>query len=209
MKILNIINQHATQDGGDQWMSTGSGVMHSEMPSLGESKKIHGFQIWLNMPASDKMRPAIYQDANTKALPILDNQQGASLKLLAGEWTFGQQTACSPLMRLSGDGAIADLFLEAGSKAEINLSHFSQVLVMLYKGSIDLPMPIKAGQLAIVDSQVLFQLQASTEGANMLILAGNKINEEIVHRGPFVMNTEAQIEQTIRDYQAGKFGKIS
>tara|TARA_R110001583_G_scaffold10698_8_gene49188 strand:+ start:19066 stop:19908 length:843 start_codon:yes stop_codon:yes gene_type:complete len=202
-------NKETIQDGGVQWMSTGSGVMHSEMPNLGDSKKIHGFQIWLNMPASDKMRPAIYQDANAQALPILENQQGASLKLLAGEWAFGQQTSRSPLMQLSGDGALADLTLQASSKAEINLAHFTQVLVLIYKGAIDSPIPLKSGQLAIVDSQVLLQLQASAEGANMLILAGNKINEKIVHRGPFVMNTEAQMQQTIRDYQSGKFGRIT
>jgi redox-sensitive bicupin YhaK (pirin superfamily) len=202
-------NKETIKAGGVQWMSTGSGVMHSEMPVLGENNKIHGFQIWLNMPASEKMRPAIYQDAKHQALPLLDNGDGASLKLLAGQWSFAGQSAAAPLMRLSGDGAIADLTLQAGSQAEMNLTRFSQVLVLIYKGSIDSPMPIKTGQLAIVDSQALLQLQASTEGANMLILAGNKINEKIVHMGPFVMNTQAEIEQTIRDYQAGKFGRIA
>ncbi|WP_413699726.1 pirin family protein [Psychromonas sp. KJ10-10] len=202
-------NKETIQAGGVQWMSTGSGVMHSEMPVLGENNKIHGFQIWLNMPAKDKMRPAIYQDAKHQELPVLDNKQGALLKLLAGTWSFAEQQAVSPLIQLSGDGAIADLSLQANAQAELDLAHFTQVLVMVYQGSLDLPCPIKAGQLAIVDSQRLFQCQASSEGARMLILTGNKINQKIVHMGPFVMNTQAEIEQTIRDYQSGKFGRIA
>lgn len=201
-------NKETIRDGGVQWMSTGSGVMHSEMPLLGENKQIHGFQIWLNMPATEKMRPAIYQDANDQALPRLKNGQGATLKLLAGEWSFAQQSAHSPLMQLAGDGAIADLTVAAKGKATLNLSHFTQVLVLIYKGSINLPTPVSAGQLVIVDSRERIQLQASDEGASMLILAGNKINEKIVHMGPFVMNTQAQMQQTIRDYQSGKFGSI-
>lgn len=206
-------NKETIRDGGVQWMSTGSGVMHSEMPVLGKNKQIHGFQIWLNIPAADKMRPAIYQDANNQALPVLDNKHGASLKLLAGEWSFADQKATSPLMRLAGDGAIADLTIKAGGQASLNLSHFTQVLILIHKGAISVSNTISsdvtAGQLVIVDSRELVQLQASDQGAGMLILAGNKINEEIVHMGPFVMNTQAQMKQTIRDYQAGKFGKIA
>lgn len=202
-------NKETIKAGGVQWMSTGSGVMHSEMPVLGDNNKIHGFQIWLNMPAKDKMRPAIYQDAKHQDLPVLSNAQGAKLKLLAGEWSFAGQSACSPLMQLSGDGAIADLTLPANAQAEIDLAHFTQVLVLIYQGSLELPCSLKAGQLAIIDSKILLQCQASIEGAKILVLAGNKINEKIVHMGPFVMNTQAEIEQTIRDYQSGKFGRIA
>jgi redox-sensitive bicupin YhaK (pirin superfamily) len=206
-------NKETILAGGVQWMSTGSGVMHSEMPVLGENKQIHGFQIWLNIPAADKMRPAIYQDANNQALPVLDNEHGASLKLLAGEWSFADQKAASPLMQLAGDGAIADLTIKASGQASLNLFHFTQVLILIHKGAISVSNTISsevtAGQLVIVDSRELVQLQASEKGAGMLILAGNKINEEIVHMGPFVMNTQAQMKQTIRDYQAGKFGKIA
>lgn len=206
-------NKATIKEGGVQWMSTGSGVMHSEMPVLGENKNIHGFQIWLNLPAADKMRPAIYQDANHQDLPVLNNDQGASLKLLAGEWSFAQQTASSPLKQLAGDGAIADLTLKANATAEFDLSHFTQVLILIHQGAINvsstLTNKVKAGQLIVIDSAELLQLQADKNGAGLLMLAGNKINEEIVHMGPFVMNTQAQMQQTIRDYQAGEFGKIN
>jgi quercetin 2,3-dioxygenase len=217
-------NKETIEHGGVQWMSTGEGVMHSEMPIPGEDKNIHGFQIWLNMPAADKMRPAIYQDANNQDLPILDNGKGASLKLLSGEWSFEQQSARSPLMQLAGDSAIADLTLEGSVLAELDLSHFNQVLVLIHQGAIhvnngpysglnneigaDMGDVIRAGQLVIVDSREILHLRASNDGAGVLILAGNKINEKIVHMGPFVMNTQAQMEQTIRDYRSGKFGHI-
>ena len=141
-------NKESIRDGGVQWMSTGSGVMHSEMPILGDNKQIHGFQIWLNIPAADKMNPAKYQDASNQELPSLDNKQGALLKLLAGEWSFAQQTASSPLTQLAGDGAIADLSLQAGAKAELNLAHFSQVLMLVFEGGLRLPTPVNCGTIS-------------------------------------------------------------
>ncbi|TEW44761.1 pirin family protein [Psychromonas algicola] len=199
-------NQAQITAGNVQWMSTGYGVIHSEMPITDEEQGMHGFQIWLNMPAKDKLRPARYQDSIS--LPQLNNQTGASLRLLAGEWVLGGCIDASPLADLAGDGALADLTLQSAGHIELNLFHKEQVLVYVHTGSFASP-SLDTGELAIVDSQQLLDITAGENGAGALILTGNKINEKIVHMGPFVMNTEQEIQQAISDYQQGKFGSLS
>jgi len=191
--------------GNVQWMSTGYGVIHSEMPIADAQQGMHGFQIWLNMPAKDKLRPARYQDS--MSLPKLANQTGASLTLLAGEWVLDGCIECSPLTGLAGDAALADIHLQSAGQIALNLDHKEQVLVYVHTGSFASP-SLQTGQLAIVDPQQLLHITATEQGAGALILTGNKINEKIVHRGPFVMNTEQEIQQAISDYQQGKFGSI-
>lgn len=198
-------NKEIISAGNVQWMSTGYGVVHSEMPIADEQGAMHGFQIWLNMPAKDKMRPAQYQDSTT--LPSIHNETGANLKLLAGKWHFNGETVTSPLMGLTAQAAIADLTLQAGGTATLDLSHHEQVLVYVHTGALSSPI-LKTGQLAIVDATEILSLTGGTQGAGALILTGHKIREQIVHMGPFVMNTQSEIRQAIDDYRQGKFGKI-
>ena len=176
------------------------------MPMTDENESMHGFQIWLNMPAKDKLRAARYQDSTS--LPVLTNETGGSLKLLAGEWTFGGTTASSPLTDLAANGALGDLTLESNAKAALDLSDAEQVLIYVHTGSFASPR-LDRGQMAIVDAQKAIAITAGENGAGALILVGNKINEKIVHMGPFVMNTEQEIRQAVKDYQQGKFGQIA
>ena len=199
-------NKAMITPGNVQWMSTGYGVVHSEMPMVDEDESMHGFQIWLNMPAKDKLRPARYQDSTT--LPVITNDTGASLKLLAGHWTFDGKTDSSPLTGLTANAALADLTLEGNAKAELNLTEAEQVLVYVHTGNFASPR-LKAGQMAIVDAKQAISITADENGAGALILGGNRINEKIAHMGPFVMNTEAELHQAITDYQLGRFGKIT
>jgi len=192
--------------GNVQWMSTGYGVIHSEMPIVDENESMHGFQIWLNMPAKDKLRAARYQDSTN--LPELNNETGASLKLLAGQWTLGSETNSSPLTDLTANAALADINLKNRGRAALDLSHYEQVLVYVHTGTFAAPQ-LKTGELAIVDTQHALAITAGDEGAGALILAGNKIKEKIAHMGPFVMNTEEELRQAVREYQQGKFGTIS
>ena len=190
--------------GGDvQWMSTGYGVVHSEMPVADEGG-MHGFQIWVNMPAKDKLRPARYQDSVDSGLPVLENGKGASLKALAGSWELQGEIAQSPLSELSADAAIADITLAEGAHAELNRSAFEQVFVFVHSGEVS---GYGAGHLIKVDpSQPLYL--TSEKGGGALIFSANSLGEPIAHYGPFVMNSEAELRQAIEDYQAGKFGVI-
>jgi redox-sensitive bicupin YhaK (pirin superfamily) len=202
-------NVKAIQAGDVQWMSTGSGVIHSEMPLVDADKKMHGFQIWLNMPAKDKMRPSSYFDSVNVLLPELVNNQGAVLKALAGDWQFSGAKASSPIQGLAGGGAIADLTLRSGGKAQLDLAAYGNVFLYIHSGSLINGDEFGPGTLIIVDSQDDILLQASEQATGVLVLAGQPIKEEIVHMGPFVMNTPEQIQQAIADYHDGKFGEIA
>ena len=195
-------------------MSTGSGVVHSEMPLADATYGLHGFQIWLNMPAKDKMRPAIYKDSTDTSNPEISNSDGAILRALAGDWQFaGEETISAPVQGLAGQGIVADLMLNKNAHANIDLSQHQYAGLYLYQGNLINTEQVETkhyseGQYLIVDSQTLLSLQSGEQGAGALIFAGDPINEEIVHMGPFVMNTQAEIRQAIEDYQAGRFGSI-
>ncbi|RJG49921.1 pirin family protein [Motilimonas pumila] len=191
-----------------QWMSTGFGVMHSEMPLASEDGAMHGFQIWLNMPAKDKLRPAKYQDSSNQSLPYFDNGAGGKLTALAGSWLFAGKTLTSPLNQLTAQAAIADVQLNAHGTANLALQHFEQVVLYIHSGELS-QQNLTQGQAVIVDSQVAIELTGGEEGAGVLVLAGQKINEKIAHMGPFVMNTQAELQQAVADFQAGKFGQLA
>ena len=196
-------NRKVISDGDVQWMSTGYGVVHSEMPVATENG-MHGFQIWINMPAKDKLRPARYQDSTNEPLPEIRTDEGVTLKALAGKWQLGQESVLSPLSDLSAEAAIADLKLPALSSVTIDRSDFGQALVLVYRGVVN---GLEAGTLAIVDPRFPIQLSSSKD-SGVLVFSGNPLQEPISHYGPFVMNTQQQIEQALQDYRAGKFGTL-
>ncbi|WP_445772801.1 pirin family protein [Shewanella sp.] len=209
-------NVKAIRAGDVQWMSTGRGVVHSEMPLADAKEGLHGFQIWLNMPAKDKMRAPIYQDSCDKANPKIVNEHGATLHALAGSWGFNHNPdeITATIEKLAGNGAIADVSLAPDGHGIVNLERFHTVCVYLYQGELHyvdaqgLRESAGAGQLLVLDALELCYFQAESNGAGLLILAGNPINESIVQMGPFVMNTQAEIDQAVRDYQQGLFGQI-
>ncbi|MEZ9370684.1 pirin family protein [Shewanella sp. 10N.286.51.B2] len=214
-------NVKAIRAGHVQWMSTGSGVIHSEMPLADAEDGLHGFQIWLNMPAKDKMRSAIYQDTSAKPNPTGTNQDGAQLKALAGQWQFAGndrdndvEVLVSSIQGLAGNGAIADLTLAANGHASIDLSSHEVVHAYIYQGELEYIaangdlMTASAGQLLLLSAELSHFNNAISAETGLLLLAGSPINEKIVHMGPFVMNSQAEIDQAVDDYQQGRFGKI-
>lgn len=211
-------NVKAIRAGDVQWMSTGSGVIHSEMPLADANEGLHGFQIWINMPAKDKMRPAIYRDTTMTPNPLFVHANGASLTALAGTWQFADMRDSSitntSIEGLAGNAAIADLTLPANNQVDLALNHFEAVNVYLYQGTLFANVDgetksFSAGTMLCINPQMLATFQAGVTGLGCLILAGTPIKEQIVHMGPFVMNTQAEINQAVEDYQQGRFGALS
>lgn len=217
-------NVKAIRAGDVQWMSTGFGVVHSEMPLADAVDGLHGFQIWVNMPAKDKLRPAKYQDTAGSASVEATNDTGATLKALAGDWGFKDQPLISATIQgLAGEAAIADLSLAPNAEATLDLSQHEFVALYLYQGdlyksdlnigkdswSVSEDKSYHEGEFLVLDSQSVLKLKADDRGAGMLLFAGKPIREKIVQMGPFVMNTQAEIQQAIRDYQEGRFGQIA
>ncbi|MEC4088102.1 pirin family protein [Pseudoalteromonas rubra] len=200
-------NKKAIRAGDVQWMSTGRGVIHSEMPLSDAEQGMHGFQIWLNMPAKDKMRAPRYQDTTEQKAPVIITDSGAELKALAGSWQLGEQTVRSPLKDLAGNGAIADVTLPPNQQVTLDMSGYGKVLIYIHTGTLAESQFGATYQLEL-DPAHPVELRSGQEGAGMLVLAGQPIGEKIAHMGPFVMNTQAELHQAVRDYQAGKFGSI-
>jgi len=200
-------NVKAIRSGDVQWMSTGYGVVHSEMPLLDEGNSLHGFQIWLNMPAKEKLRPAIYQDTVEHGVPAL-TLDGGEIKALAGSWSNGTESIESELNNLAGNAGIADLSIEPSQTVSFPVPRTGRLMLLVHSGKLEEPEATHGTLLQFSDTETL-TLTASEDGFGGLIFYGEPINEQIAHMGPFVMNTEAELHQAVRDYQTGKFGQLS
>lgn len=199
-------NRETIREFGTQWMSTGSGVLHSEMPLADATKGMHGFQIWVNMAAKDKFRAPIYQDSNTIANPLVTDAAGNSLRALAGEWRFNRQTISAPITDLSASARLADVQVLPGQNVELGSFEQGMLGLLVYEGEIAEGEHKNVFLLLEPGSSVSFS--ASSLGAKVLVFVGEPLKEPVIHYGPFVMNTEQQIHDALRDYQAGAFGRI-
>jgi redox-sensitive bicupin YhaK (pirin superfamily) len=200
-------NVKAIRSGDVQWMSTGRGVVHSEMPLADAKDGMHGFQIWLNMPAKEKMRPPRYQDSAQDGIKTIENSEGVVLRALAGNWTMDKQTVESFLQGLAGKGAIADVIMPPNSKATLDVSQHKRTVIYIHSGGLAHNEFAEQTLLAIDPSEPV-HIESGANGAGFLVLAGEPINEQIAHMGPFVMNTQEELHQAVRDYQLGRFGDI-
>ena len=194
--------------GDVQWMSAASGIIHSEMPQQSEGR-MRGFQLWLNLPAKEKMRPAAYRDIASKDIPVL-SFPGVELKLIAGR--ISDKTA--PIQGGSTDPYYFDVQLQPGAAFEAPIPAGHNAFIYVYDGEARIgdegkPLPNRAAGLLTDGAGV--KVAAGSDGAKVLVLAGKPLREPVVQYGPFVMNTREEIEQAVSDYQSGAFarGKIA
>lgn len=186
--------------GDAQWMHTGHGIVHSEMP-LADSQGLHAFQLWLNLPARDKLSPATYRDVRAAEMPHITTS-GVQLTALGGEWQSDGQNINGPLDALAGQGAVAHVRLTAGSSLLVDQAA-PTLLIYVFEGALNIGEETVAhGHLARLGAGDQVQL-VSHSGAQALVLAGTPHNEPIAHYGPFVMNTRDELDQALRDYRNG------
>ncbi|MCC7183334.1 MAG: pirin family protein [Rhodocyclaceae bacterium] len=194
--------------GGAQWMSAGRGIIHSEMP-LQERGRLHGFQLWINLPAREKMKPAAYRDITPDMIPEADLDGGAHVRLIAGRLELTEdESIVGPVRGLSTELWFVDIALLAGGRFEHHVNPGHNGLAYPFAGGImvgpdenaRLLGPQQAGILGDGDRVVL---RAHAGPARCLLLAARPLDEPIVQLGPFVMNTPAEIEQAMRDFRLG------
>ncbi|MEZ8862210.1 pirin family protein [Vibrio sp. 10N.247.311.51] len=200
------------RSGGAQWMAAGRGVIHSEMPMM-EEGALHGFQIWINQPATHKMQPAQYHDFQSESIAERQSEQSGLLRVIAGGFELYNQTdddaealrAQGPLQKTGVPLSVADWRSHSGQKVTLGTNVNHNAMTYVYKGSIKIgDKVINQGQLALLTKADLLSL-GSLEDSGVLIFSGEPINEPVVHYGPFVMNSMEEIEQTIQDYNNGVF----
>lgn len=194
-------NEGVIGAGDVQWMTTGSGVLHSEMPEQ-EQGLMHGFQIWLNLPASEKMKPAAYQEILNTDITKQRLPDGGLVRVIAGEVSINHQALQGPLPEISTQPVLLDVQLVANKTVELSFSTDNPALVYVYNGATDM---LTSRQLGSYTSGNMLQLKAGPSGAELLILSGRPINEPVAQYGPFVMNTPEEIERAIKDFQDPRF----
>lgn len=200
------------RSGGAQWMAAGRGVIHSEMPMM-EEGALHGFQIWINQPATHKMQPAQYHDFQSESIVEHQSEQSGLLRMIAGGFELHNQTdddsealrAQGPLQKTGVPLSVTDWRSHSGQKVTLGTNVNHNAMTYVYRGSIKIgDKVINQGQLALLTKADLLSL-GSLEDSGVLIFSGEPINEPVVHYGPFVMNSMEEIEQTIQDYNNGVF----
>jgi redox-sensitive bicupin YhaK (pirin superfamily) len=189
--------------GGVQWMTAGRGIIHSEMPQQ-ERGRMRGFQLWINLPAREKMKPAAYRDIQPGEIPLVELAGGGRVKVIAGTLESGARSTPGPIGGLSTDPRYFDVELSAGRAFTQAIPADHNAFVYAFEGSLVIggrTLPTQAA--AFLSSGDRIEVAAGPQGARFILLAARPIGEPVVQYGPFVMNTRAEIEQAIRDYQGG------
>lgn len=194
--------------GGVQWMTAGRGVIHSEMP-LQQEGRMRGFQLWLNLPAKEKLKPAWYADIPAERIPVHALSQGGQVKVIAGAVNVDGVTVQGPIHSpdkpLTTEPLYVDVHLPANISVTLPVAAAHTALLYAYEGAIQVGDVKLPGQAAgVLDEGDRVEVVAGPEGARFLLIAGKALREPIVQYGPFVMNTRDEIETAIRDYQDGK-----
>jgi hypothetical protein len=194
--------------GGVQWMSAGRGIVHSEMPQQ-EAGRMRGFQLWINLPAREKMKPADYRDIQATEIPVVELPGGGRVKVIAGTLSIDGHQTPGPIQKLSTDPLYFDIDLPAGATFGHAVPAGYHAFVYPFEGSVAVGAESARRLLATHHAGVLsdgdaVELAGGPEGGRVILLSGRPLLEPIVQYGPFVMNTREEIEQAVRDYQSGK-----
>jgi len=191
-------NSGDLRDGGAQWMKAASGVIHSEMPKQTDGL-MRGFQLWINLPAAEKMSAPAYQAISPEAIPDVRNG-GIRVKVLSG--TYGGIPG--PVSDPFTDLHYLDVDLDPGADFETPISAGYAAFLHPFKGEIQVAdTSLSSGELAVLSDGDRISVQSRT-GARFILVAGRPIGEPIVQHGPFVMNTREEIEQAFADFRAGR-----
>lgn len=197
-------NRGDLRNGGVQWMTAGRGIIHSEMPQQ-EEGVMRGFQLWLNLPAAEKMTEAGYRDIQPEEIPEI-TFEGGKVKLIAGSMEIDGRPREGAVAGGSTQPIYADIHLTPGGSLTLPVPASHNAMLYLYEGTASLgESALKASAANILaDNGDQITLEAGEAGARLLLIAGKPIGEPVVQYGPFVMNTREEIEQTLRDYRDGR-----
>ena len=201
------------RSGDVQWMTAGAGVVHSEMPTrrvMESGGRAHGFQLWVNLPARDKMMAPRYQEVPSAGIPLAtSSDEKARVRVIAGE-ALGVKAVIDTRIPIT----YQDWTLEPGAVIDQPIANGLNAAVYVFGGGVNLGSDERGvvdGQMAILGDGESLRLHVpatAKAAARLLLLAGQPLSEPVARYGPFVMNTEAEIQQAFRDYRAGRMGVI-
>ncbi|MBQ4826254.1 MULTISPECIES: pirin family protein [unclassified Leisingera] len=215
-----------TLGAGDvQWMTAGSGILHQEMPSGNAQGQMHGFQLWGNLPASEKMTAPRYQDVSGTEIPEIIDDDGTRVKVIVGDF-WGKR---GPVDGIAADPQYLDVFIPAGVKKTLPIDTYRRAFAYVFEGQAAFA-DASAPQGVLLEKEVAGEevnirdlsgdrtlirfgtgdeitVQAGPEGVRFLLISGAPIHEPVAWHGPIVMNTQAELQQAFRDLRNGTFIK--
>jgi len=190
--------------GSVQWMTAGRGIVHSEMPQQ-EDGLMWGFQLWVNLPASDKMTAPRYQDIQGHEIPEVDVTSDVRARIIAGELAGVGGGVTS----VATEPVYYDLHFDSGASLNVPLPEGHNVFVYVYGGTVQVgpsgtQSVVERGELALLSRGDAIELAVGDEPGRLILVGGRPLNEPIARYGPFVMNTEEELRQAFSDYQNGR-----
>ncbi len=197
-------NEGVLEPGDVQWMTAGHGVLHSEMP-IQHRGRLHGFQIWLNLSAKEKMIDPNYQEIPSKEIPVVEFGKKSYLKIIAGSYNQNNHCVCGPISGVTVEPEIFDVSIESGDSLSLPTERSKNVLIYVFEGLIKIEEKFIANRELGVLGQGDHVRIDSDMASRLLFLSGIPLKEPIASYGPFVMNTPEEIDQAIRDFRTGSF----
>jgi redox-sensitive bicupin YhaK (pirin superfamily) len=186
-----------------QWMTAGRSILHEEMPQ-GIGDYMEGFQLWVNLPTSEKMSPARYQEVPAAKIPWINQEKGITVRLIAGE--YGGKTG--PINQIAVAPTYLDVWVEAGSTFTYDTDDGQNCFAYLFKGGADFcGTTVEGTNLIVFGSGKTIKIKGGLFGSRFLLIAGKPIGEPIVRYGPIVMNTREEIEVALKELRSGTFLK--
>ncbi len=198
-------NSGLLRAGSVQWMTAGRGIVHSEMPEQ-EDGLMWGFQLWVNLPASDKMIAPRYQDIAPEAIPRVASAPGVEVRVIAGRYAEVE----GPIRGIATEPVYLDIRLEAGAALDVPLPATHAAFAYVHEGEVALGGPghaqaVQRGRLAVLENGDHVHIAAGGTAAGLILVAGKPLREPVAKYGPFVMNTQQQLAEAVEDFRAGRF----
>jgi len=204
-------NRGSIAPGDVQWMTAGDGVIHSEMPAAWireRGGRVHGFQLWVNLPARDKRIAPRYQDVRAATMPTWRSADGrATVKVIAGS-ALGVEGAAQTRIPIT----YLDVALERDAQIDLEVPDNQAAFVYVFGGALvagEQARAVADGDMALLSRGDALRLRATADATRALLLAGQPLREPIARYGPFVMNTREEIYEAFADFQSGRFGQIA
>jgi redox-sensitive bicupin YhaK (pirin superfamily) len=194
-------NEGLMTPGSVQWMTAGRGIVHSEMPEQ-EAGLMRGFQLWVNLPAKDKMCAPQYQEFGSDRIPEVQVTEGVSAKVIAGR----VGGVSGPVSQPATDPTYLDIALARGAEFGHALPASHNVFAYVHEGEVAVEgASVGRGELVVFGAGDAVRIEGRAESSRLILVAGRPIGEPVARYGPFVMNTQDEIMQAVRDFQAGRF----
>lgn len=198
-------NEGLLTPGAVQWMTAGRGLVHSEMPEQ-ESGRMRGFQLWVNLPAREKMTAPKYQEFAPEKIPVAHPANGVEVKVIAG--TVGDVQG--PISQPATDPVYLDIALEAGRAWDYALPVGHNAFAYVFEGALtvgegDEARSLETHEMGVLGGGDVLQVRAGSRPARLIVVAGRPLREPVMRHGPFVMNTRQELMQAFVDFQEGRF----